>query len=166
MESPLPFHGRFFWHLSDFAAQPSAQITLALTTAALLYHLELFDAIRDARALRATFSIDPSATLARLQQGQSTTEVGQERRTAGVTMKMDSDEVVPLALLAQLAFFASGYQATPVSWQWKAKAAFKFVLTSKLSSALSPVRNPQYNSAQRHSLRSPRRSSESGTSHR
>ena len=42
------------------AAQPSAQITLALATAALLAHLELIDAVRDARALQASFSIDSS----------------------------------------------------------------------------------------------------------
>jgi phosphatidylinositol glycan class O len=113
------------------AAQPSAQITLALATAALLAHLELIDAARDARALQASFSIDPSAALARLQQGLPTTEIGQERGTAGVTM----DEVVPLALLAQLTFFASGHQATLVSLQWKAA----FVLTPKLSYALSPL---------------------------
>jgi len=111
------------------AAQPSAQITLALATAALLAHLELIDATRDARALQASFSTDPAAALARLQQGLPTAEVGQG--TAGVRM----DEVVPLALLAQLAFFASGHQATLVSLQWKAA----FVLTSKVSYPLSPL---------------------------
>jgi len=44
------------------------------------------------------------------------------------------DEVVPLTLLAQLAFFASRHQATPVSFQRKAA----FVLTSKVSYPLSP----------------------------
>jgi phosphatidylinositol glycan class O len=113
------------------AAQPSAQITLALATAALLAHLELIDAARDARALQASFSSDPAAALARLQQGLPTTEVGREQGTAGVRM----DEVVPLALLAQLAFFASGHQATLVSLQWKAA----FVLTSKVSYPFSPL---------------------------
>ena len=45
------------------------------------------------------------------------------------------DEVVPVALLAQLAFFASGHQATLMSLQWKAA----FVLTSKVSYPLSPL---------------------------
>jgi len=45
-------------------------------------------------ALQVSFSIDPAAALARLQQGLPTTEVGQEHGTAGVRM----DEVVPLAL--------------------------------------------------------------------
>ena len=84
------------------------QITLALATATLLAHLELIDAARDARARQASFSINPSAALARLQQDLPTTEVGQEWGTAGVTM----DEMVPLTLLAQLAFFVSGHQAT------------------------------------------------------
>jgi len=113
------------------AAQPSAQITIALATAALLAHLELIDAARDARALQASFSTDPTTALARLQQGLPTTEVGQGQGTAGVR----TDEVVPLALLAQLAFFASGHQATLVSLQWKAA----FVLTSKVSYPLSPL---------------------------
>ena len=39
------------------------------------------------------------------------------------------DEVVPLALLAQLVFFASRHQAILMSLQWKAA----FVLTSKVS---------------------------------
>jgi len=92
------------------AAQPSAQMTLALATAA---HLKLVDAACDARALQASFLVDPTGALACLQQG------------AGVRI----DEVVPLALLARLAFFASGHQATSVSLQWKVA----FVLTPTLS---------------------------------
>ena len=113
------------------AAQPSSQITLALATAALLAHLEIIDAARDTRALQASFSIDRAGALAHLQQSLPTTEVGQRQGTAGVTM----GEVVPLALLAQLAFFANGHQATLVSLQWKAA----FVLTSKVSYPLSPL---------------------------
>jgi phosphatidylinositol glycan class O len=45
------------------------------------------------------------------------------------------DKVVPLALLAQFAFVASGHQATLVSLQWNAA----FVVTSKVSYALSPL---------------------------
>ena len=48
---------------------------------------------------------------------------------------MTIDEIVPLALLAQLAFFASGHQATLVSLQWKAA----FVLTPTVSYPLSPL---------------------------
>lgn len=113
------------------AAQPSAQITLALATAALLAHLELVDAARDARALQASFSIDPASAVARLQQGLPTPEAGRAQGATAVTV----DEVVPLALLAQLAFFASGHQATFVSLQWKAA----FVLTPTLSYPLSPM---------------------------
>jgi len=45
------------------------------------------------------------------------------------------DEITPLALLAQLAFFASGHQATLVSMQWKSA----FVLTPTVSYPLSPL---------------------------
>ncbi|KAI9513378.1 hypothetical protein F5148DRAFT_1155355 [Russula earlei] len=111
------------------AAQPSAQISLALATAALLAHLELIDAARDARALTSSFATDPAGALARLQQGLPTTEFAQEQGTGAVTL----DEVVPLALLAQLAFFATGHQATLVSLQWKAA----FVLTPTVSYTLA-----------------------------
>ena len=115
------------------AAQPSAQISLALVTAALFAHLELIDAARDARALHASFAADPAAALARLQQGVvSTTEAAtQEQGVVPVTL----DEVIPLALLARLAFFASGHQATLSSIQWKSA----FVLTPTVTYPLSPV---------------------------
>jgi phosphatidylinositol glycan class O len=113
------------------AAQPTAQISLALVTIALFAHLELVDAVRDARALHASFAADPAGALARLQQGVPTTEVAREQGTVAVTL----DEVVPLALLARLAFFASGHQATLSSIQWKSA----FVLTPKVSYPLSPL---------------------------
>ena len=113
------------------AAQPSAQISLALVTVALFAHLELIDAVRDSRALQASFAADPAGALARLQQGGSTTEVARERGVVAVTL----DEVVPLALLARLAFFASGHQATLSSIQWKSA----FVLTPTVSYPLSPL---------------------------
>jgi phosphatidylinositol glycan class O len=113
------------------AAQPSAQISLALITIALFAHLELIDAVRDARALQASFAANPAGALARLQQGGTTTEVAHEQGVVAVTL----DEVVPLALLARLAFFASGHQATLSSIQWKSA----FVLTSTVSYPLSPL---------------------------
>ena len=114
------------------AAQPSAQITLALATAAVLAHLELVDAVRDARALRAasSFVTDPSAALARLQLQQQQQQPGTQGTTA-----VRFDEIVPLALLAQLAFFASGHQATLASLQWKSA----FVLTPTASYTLAPI---------------------------
>jgi phosphatidylinositol glycan class O len=96
------------------AAQPSAQISLALVTAALFAHLELIDAVRDARALHASHA-----------------GLAQEQGVVAVTL----DEVVPLALLARLAFFASGHQATLSSIQWKSA----FVLTPTVTYPLSPL---------------------------
>jgi len=103
-------------------------MTLALATAA---HLELVDAARDARALQASFSVDPATALARLQQGVPTAEVGKQQGAAGVRV----DEVVPIALLPRLAFFASRHQETSVSLQWKAA----FVITPTLSYSLSSL---------------------------
>jgi hypothetical protein len=110
------------------AAQPSTQMTLSLATAA---HLELVNAARDARALQVSFSVDPARTLAHLQQGLPTTEVEQQQGVAGVRV----DEVVPITLLARLAFFVGRHQATFVSLQWKAT----FVLTPTLSYLLSSL---------------------------
>ena len=99
------------------AAQPSAQISLALMTAALFAHLELIDAARDARALHASLA-----------------GVAQEQGVGGV-VAVTLDEGVPLALLARLAFFASGHQATLSSIQWKSA----FVLTPTVTYPLSPL---------------------------
>ena len=99
------------------AAQPSAQISLALVTAALFAHLELIDAARDARAFHARFR-----------------GVAREPEQ-GVAVPVTLDEVVPLALLARLAFFASGHQATLSSIQWKSA----FVLTPTVTYPLSPL---------------------------
>jgi len=106
----------------------TARMTLSLTTAA---HLKLVNAAHDARALQASFSVDPAGTLAHLQQGVLTTEFGQQQGAAGVRV----DKVVPIALLARLAFFASQHQETSVSLQWKAI----FVLTPTLSYSLSSL---------------------------
>jgi phosphatidylinositol glycan class O len=123
-----------FWALALapvwLAAQPTAQITLALATAALLALLELFDAARDARAMHASFA-DPASALARLQQQQGQGQAGGGYPAAPVSF----DEIAPLALLAQLAFFASGHQATLVSVQWKSA----FVLTPTVSYPFSPL---------------------------
>jgi GPI ethanolamine phosphate transferase 3 subunit O len=112
------------------ASQPSAQITLALATIALLAHLELVDATRDARGLQSSFALDPAATLAHLQQGSSTAPGG-----TTMTTTTSFDEIAPLVLLAQLPYFATGHQATLSSLQWKSTVT----LSSKLSYPLSPI---------------------------
>ena len=127
-----------FWALALapvwLAAQPTAQIALALATTALLALLELVDASRDARAMHASFA-DPASALARLQQQQQQDQ-GKAGGSGGFpAAPVSFDEITPLALLAQLAFFASGHQATFVSVQWKSA----FVLTPTLSYPFSPL---------------------------
>ena len=112
------------------AAQPSSQITLALATGALLAHLEIIDAARDTRALQASFSIIEAAPSHNYNRA-----CRQQKLDNGRGQRVTMDEVVPLALLAQLAFFASGHQATLVSLQRKAA----LVLTSKVAYPLSPL---------------------------
>ena len=123
-----------FWALALapvwLAAQPTAQITLALATAALFAFVELVDAARDARAIHASFA-NPASALARLQQQQDQGLAGGGFPAAPVSF----DEIAPLALLAQLAFFASGHQATLASVQWKSA----FVLTANVSYPFSPI---------------------------
>ncbi|KAH9048341.1 hypothetical protein EDB84DRAFT_1556964 [Lactarius hengduanensis] len=125
-----------FWALALapvwLAAQPTAQITLAFATAALFAHLELVDATRDARAIHASFATNPAAALAQLQQQQGQ---GGGGSPAAPVAPVSFDEIAPLALLAQLAFFASGHQATLASVQWKSA----FVLTPTVSYPLSPL---------------------------
>jgi hypothetical protein len=75
-------------------------MTLSLATA---MHLELINAVCDGQAFQVSFSVDPAGVLAHLQQGMLTIEFGQEQGAAGVRV----DEVVPIALLAWLAFFVS-----------------------------------------------------------
>ncbi|KAI0299999.1 hypothetical protein B0F90DRAFT_1725887 [Multifurca ochricompacta] len=113
------------------AAQPSAQMTLALATGALLAHLEIVDAARDARALNASFAADPVGALTRLQQQQEGNISAEYLQGVTVTL----DEITPVVLLSQLAFFASGHQATLVSIQWKSA----FVLTPTVTYPLSPL---------------------------
>jgi len=128
-----------FWALALapvwLAAQPTAQITLALATTALFALLELVDATRDARAIHASFAADPAGALARLQQQQQGQGQGGGGSPAPPVAPVSFDEIAPLALLAQLAFFASGHQATLASVQWKSA----FVLTSTVSYPLSPL---------------------------
>ncbi|KAN0129780.1 hypothetical protein V8E53_012445 [Lactarius tabidus] len=123
-----------FWALALasvwLAAQPTAQITLALATAALLALLELVDVARDTRAIHASFA-DPASALARLEQQQNQGQAGGGFPAAPVSF----DEIALLALLAQLAFFASRHQATLVSVQWKSV----FVLTPTVSYPFSPL---------------------------
>ena len=115
-------------NLAFWCSGATARMTLSLATAT---HLKLINAARDAWALQASFSVDPAGALARLQQGVLTTEFGQEQGAAEVRV----DEVVPIALLVRLPFFAGQHQETSVSLQWKAT----FVLTPTLSYLLSSL---------------------------
>jgi len=118
-------------------AQASVQTTLALATATLLAYLELINAARDARALQASFLIDPTAALACLQQGLPTMEVGQEHGTAGVRM----DEVVPLAALGAPCVLRE--QAPSNSCEFAVEGGIRAYIQGVLPT-LSPVCNPQH----------------------
>jgi phosphatidylinositol glycan class O len=80
---------------------------------------------------------DPGRILARLQRGAPTAEDVHETGVVGVSL----DEVLPIVLLARLAFFASGHKATISSIQWESA----FVLTLTVSYPFSPpADHPQH----------------------
>ena len=136
------------------AAQPRAQMTLGLATAA---HLELVDAARDARALQASFSVDPAGALARLQQGVPT-EVGQQQRAVGFRV----DEVVPLALPAACVL----REGAPGDVRELAVEGHIRAYANPILLALGPVHDPQHFGPHGASFRSPCHSLGSGTSRR
>jgi phosphatidylinositol glycan class O len=108
------------------SSQLTGQLMLALGTAALLAHLELVNALRDARVLNAALASTTPSKLLGLQTGAETPFVPGTLRFADMT---------PLALLALHAFFATGHQATVPSIQWKPA----FMLTPGVSYPLSPM---------------------------
>ncbi|KZV66984.1 hypothetical protein PENSPDRAFT_654420 [Peniophora sp. CONT] len=91
--------------------QLTGQLTLALSVVALLSYLELTDSVRDARALQEAFESDPARALELLQSAPGTTPV---------PPRVHFSEIVPIALLGQLAFFSTGHQAVLSTIQWKA----------------------------------------------
>lgn len=101
------------------ATQPSGQVMLLLATSALLALLEVFDSTRDVNTIRA--AIIAGATT-------NTTPVEPISR---VTFA----ETSAIALLANLAFFATGHQATLQSIQWKAA----FVLARTVQYPWAPI---------------------------
>ena len=118
------------------ATQLSGQVALGFGTLALLAHLEVVDSVRDARALQDAFAADPAAALAllRAQSGQAMAEL-QGPGTTGLEAQVTFGEIVPLALLALLSFFATGHQATVPSLQWKSA----FVLSASVTYPWSPA---------------------------
>jgi phosphatidylinositol glycan class O len=85
---------------------PVAQLVIVGLVAAVLIHLELVDTQRDGILMRRNFanSADPGA----FEPGQG-----------DALVRPTFTDVVPLALLGMLAFFATGHQAVLASIQWK-----------------------------------------------
>ncbi|OCH92351.1 hypothetical protein OBBRIDRAFT_886297 [Obba rivulosa] len=106
------------------ATQLTGQLVLALTTIAVLAHLEVVDSVRDVRALENAFASKPSSILN-----------GEALRAPGGGPAVTFSEVVPLALLALHAFYGTGHQSVIPSIQWKTA----FVLTPTLTYPLSPL---------------------------
>jgi len=115
------------------SVQLTAQLVLGLGVVALLAYLEVVDSVRDVRSIESAFaSGKPSSIIGGMPSSASSPssvpiEVG--------ATQLRFSEVVPIALLGLVAFYATGHQATISSIQWKAA----FMLTETVKYPWSPV---------------------------
>ncbi|KAF8622044.1 hypothetical protein AX15_007327 [Amanita polypyramis BW_CC] len=110
------------------SVQLTAQIVLGLATVALLAYLEVVDSVRDVRSIESALA---SGTPSSILNGPpaSTPSLGPAPGT-----QLRFSDVVPIALLGLLTFYATGHQATVSSIQWKAA----FLLTETVKYPWSP----------------------------
>ncbi|CAK5277559.1 unnamed protein product [Mycena citricolor] len=112
-----------FWSLFFAVVYTTTQLTgqlvLGLTAIALVAFLEIVDSARDARMWETLAETNPSALL----------DTARVIRSPPIVF----NDVIPVALLALHAFYATGHQATISSIQWKSA----FMLTPTMQFALS-----------------------------
>ncbi|KAJ3555511.1 hypothetical protein NM688_g2542 [Phlebia brevispora] len=103
--------------------QLSAQVVLGVSAIALIAYVELLVGMRTARGLHSPLdsSVPSSALLPDMPRD--------------VYSPIVFSDIIPLALLAQHTFYATGHQVTISSVQWKTA----FVLTPTLNLLISPV---------------------------
>jgi phosphatidylinositol glycan class O len=87
---------------------PTGQIIMGLGLLALLCHLEILDAMRDAQAMTAAFA-----------NSASPGEFDESTLLASGNPPPKFRETAPLALLGHVLFFATGHQASFTNIQWK-----------------------------------------------
>lgn len=109
--------------LTHLVSQPMAQLTLSALLVALLAYLESTDTRRDALLMARSFaaSSQPGAF-----EPSSTTAL----------VRPSFTDIVPLALMGFLGFFATGHQAVLTSIQWKAAFVGFEVVTYPFSPVL------------------------------
>ena len=131
--SPYLLFWTVFFCVVYASLQLTAQFVLGLATVALLAYLEIVDSVRDARSIDVAFAAGtPSSILNTSPMTNSTSpETGAAVRTA---TQLRFSDVVPILLLGQLTFYATGHQATVSSIQWKAA----FLLTETVKYPWSP----------------------------
>ncbi|KAF8206172.1 hypothetical protein K438DRAFT_1816719 [Mycena galopus ATCC 62051] len=101
--------------------QLTGQLVLALTAVALVAYLEVLDSVRDVRMMDSLAASNPSALLNPTASTRSP--------------RVQFADVVPVALLGILGFFATGHQSAISSIQWKSA----FLLTPTMQFTLSGV---------------------------
>ncbi|EJC99454.1 uncharacterized protein FOMMEDRAFT_112989 [Fomitiporia mediterranea MF3/22] len=118
-----------FWSIAFslvyLATQLTGQLVLALSTIALLAHLEISDSVRDAQGLVMAFSGPKLSAALEAENFESP--------------PFSFSQLTPLALLGLHAFYATGHQATIASLQWK--SAFVFTSTVSFMSRVSVFLN-------------------------
>lgn len=114
-----------FLSLVFATTQITGQVTLGLFCVALVAFLEIVDTVRDVKDMETVLnSSKPSALM----------DPGANKPLDNTTVVRFA-EVVPIALLGLLGFYATGHQSTISSIQWKSG----FILTPTVSYPFSPL---------------------------
>ncbi|TFL07340.1 hypothetical protein BDV98DRAFT_557692 [Pterulicium gracile] len=114
-----------FWSamftLVYFTSQLTGQLVLSLSLVALLAYLELADTVRDVKRWEKIVAISLEGAI--------------ESKGENLYTPLTFGEIIPLALLGMVTFFATGHQSTISSIQWKSS----FLLTPYAQYQLSPT---------------------------
>ncbi|KAJ7577574.1 hypothetical protein C8J56DRAFT_1113658 [Mycena floridula] len=102
--------------------QLTGQIILGLASLAILSLLEVVDSVRDVRAMQDAFAASKPSLLL-------------DRASNAVDSTPRFSEIVPLALLGLVSFYATGHQSAISSIQWKSA----FVVTPTANYVFSPI---------------------------
>ncbi|KAF8663666.1 hypothetical protein AX14_006835 [Amanita brunnescens Koide BX004] len=134
--SPYLLFWIVFFCVVYVSVQLTAQFVLGLATVALLAYLEIMDSVRDARSIDVAFNTGtPSSIMYASPTTSSPAPTSPETGAAvRAATQLRFSDVVPISLLGQLAFYATGHQATVSSIQWKAA----FLLTETVKYPWSP----------------------------
>lgn len=131
--SPYLLFWLVFFCMVYVSVQLTAQFVLGLATVALLAYLEIVDSVRDAKSIDVAFGAGTSSSILNTSPMTNSPSPTLPEAVRTATQLRFSD-IVPILLLGQLTFYATGHQATVSSIQWKAA----FLLTETVKYPWSP----------------------------